>query len=611
MSSPLFQIKTPVIRGFLFIYHPMIRILSCLFIFLPYLLPAMALPTQPPPGDFDSSLAQAGHIPGLTSFTFPALQTGAANAPTLPLHPLSFEYNGFASFPTYCNHLLFVPADTPPIRKDAFTNMKFAMGGKREQLFSLYHLQQFSGRLTLETKITGNRGDGFYKNQMSRFSQVAGKLGYKSVSGRFSSALYWNFFSHYQRLNGGVPDSVDYPTGSSRAVYEVNIPQAFSRVRSNSMEWEGRWQLWKRDSLQTSRCVVFYRAGLMEAVRSYNDSLNATAYVFPENIYDTVKTADFLFHQLIENRTGIEFLSTKHLLSADVSLPMNYLSNPIFGNHFSSFVLHGKYVYCAPLLAVTADASQYLGGWNNGDHNQTFMLDFPFNFWKVNFEAKNARVTPSLYFSRYASNHYNYSYDFSSQNMQHLILRCSSRLGNLQAGFHRLDRLVLPLAEGFMQFSSSNTFFWAMADFQKKWKHAQVGGKFLYQNCNGPMRNNIPRFFSSLLLAAGGKLFSGSLSVLAGSEVYVTSAYSGWGYSPALGVFTRVTDNKSLQNYPVASFFLNCKASSLIWYLRADNILYPITGQTYYTVTGYPMQDLMIRFGISWNFYDLPFQTKK
>jgi hypothetical protein len=582
---------------------------------LVFLLHSASLSAQtrmlPQTNPLDSSLLSLGNYHGINDILLPSLQTGAILSSTYFLHPLAFEYTGFAPLPNLWSHLASLPSDHPPLLKKAFSNLSFGIGSRREQIFSLYHLQQFTNRLVIEANITGMRGDGFYRNQTSRFSQVTSKVSYSNLNNTYHSSVSLNFLSHLQRLNGGVPDTILYPPNYPSFLYEVNIPQAFTKSTANAVTWQNSLQLFSfGDSARPFRINLLHHSEFGEYLRTYGDSLQGILKPFPENRFDTVSSSDFAFQQQIVNDLACQFISSKQQLKLGLSVPMNYQSNLLYGNHFTSFLYHGKYNYVTGKYTFHAGAGYYQHGWNDGDYYTEISTSINFNKLILGAELKNIRVAAPLYYSRYASNHFSYFHAFNPQFIRRAIVKASLPLLSLEAGASVIQNLVLPDSINFSQLNRSQVFFWSMLETRFNNKKFEWKARMLFQQVNGSLSKHIPSLFIQASAGYKFSIFSRHLSVLAGAAISYASAYSGWSFSPALGVFSLSSNNSPLQAYPLSSIFLNFKASSLSWYIRGDNILYPYFRTAWYTVDSHPMQNFVFRFGIRWHFFDSPFSKK-
>lgn len=74
----------------------------------------------------------------------------------------------------------------------------------------------------------------------------------------------------------------------------------------------------------------------------------------------------------------------------------------------------------------------------------------------------------------------------------------------------------------------------------------------------------------------------------------------------AINVSQFYNDNASLEysTYPVVDFFIKATLKRTNLFLKYDYANQGLLSEGYYTVRGYPMQDKLLKFGLSWKFYN-------
>jgi hypothetical protein len=88
-----------------------------------------------------------------------------------------------------------------------------------------------------------------------------------------------------------------------------------------------------------------------------------------------------------------------------------------------------------------------------------------------------------------------------------------------------------------------------------------------------------------------------------GFDIRYNTAYDGYGYSPAASQFY-VDNDAKLKTEPIVDFFLRASLRKANLFIKYDYVNQGLFSKGYYTVKGYPMQDRLFKFGVSWNFYD-------
>lgn len=93
------------------------------------------------------------------------------------------------------------------------------------------------------------------------------------------------------------------------------------------------------------------------------------------------------------------------------------------------------------------------------------------------------------------------------------------------------------------------------------------------------------------------------LTVQIGVDCRFNTAYYANAYMPATGVFY-LQDEKLIGNYPLMNAYINLHLKQFRVYLMCYNLSSAFMDSTYFTVPDYPLNPIMFKFGLSWNFYD-------
>jgi hypothetical protein len=95
----------------------------------------------------------------------------------------------------------------------------------------------------------------------------------------------------------------------------------------------------------------------------------------------------------------------------------------------------------------------------------------------------------------------------------------------------------------------------------------------------------------------------GRLSFQLGADVIYNTKYHPYSYMPATGRFYR-QDKVIAGDYPYVNIFLNFKVKRTRFFIMFDHANYGLSGSKYDMVPTYPMNTRMLRYGLSWTFYD-------
>lgn len=91
------------------------------------------------------------------------------------------------------------------------------------------------------------------------------------------------------------------------------------------------------------------------------------------------------------------------------------------------------------------------------------------------------------------------------------------------------------------------------------------------------------------------------LTMQLGVDVLYQTKYNGQGYDPALGQFVNQTDTE-VGNFPFSNAYVNLHLKKTRFFLMMYNIAQNYGDGNYYTVPIYPVNPMIFKFGLSWNF---------
>ena len=99
------------------------------------------------------------------------------------------------------------------------------------------------------------------------------------------------------------------------------------------------------------------------------------------------------------------------------------------------------------------------------------------------------------------------------------------------------------------------------------------------------------------------EITGGKLDTQVGWSLYYTPSYQTDDYMPALGMFYR-QDEQSIGDTPLFNLFANIQIKRTRLFVKLYHLSSYIQTRDYYTAPRYPMSPMMLKFGVSWSFYD-------
>lgn len=91
------------------------------------------------------------------------------------------------------------------------------------------------------------------------------------------------------------------------------------------------------------------------------------------------------------------------------------------------------------------------------------------------------------------------------------------------------------------------------------------------------------------------------LTIQLGVDAVYQTKYYGQGYDPALGQFVNQT-KQEVGNFPFSTAYINLHLKKTRFFLMMYNIAQNYGDSNYYTVPTYPVNPMIFKFGLSWNF---------
>ncbi len=124
----------------------------------------------------------------------------------------------------------------------------------------------------------------------------------------------------------------------------------------------------------------------------------------------------------------------------------------------------------------------------------------------------------------------------------------------------------------------------------------------IYQKNNQPLIVRSPDWYGFASLYYQKTLY-GVLRTRIGVDMTYFSKTYYYDYAPGLQNFFVYT-NAQFGNYPVANFFIVAGLKRVKLTIKYDYINQGLPQLGYYVIHNYPAPDRVLKFGVSWKFYD-------
>jgi len=224
-------------------------------------------------------------------------------------------------------------------------------------------------------------------------------------------------------------------------------------------------------------------------------------------------------------------------------------------------------------------------------------------------QLSSKRLSPDLFVQRLVSNHFQWSNDFLRQNEQRVGLSWDISKWKLavEANSYFISNWIYfnTLAEPVQREKSA---LLASAGIKKTF----MAGSFrsrnsVFLNYTAAEEIPLPRIVASSSTFMHHdihfKKTNGLLQIEYGFDVRYSSAYNGYAYMPATGVFY-LQNERILGNYPFVDLFLIMKVKNTRFFVKWDHVNSGFTGDNIFPVLHYPVKQRFMKYGVSWYFYD-------
>ena len=563
--------------------------------------------------------------------------------------PDKFLYTYYYPFMHLPSNAIFMNTQIP------FTELNWSFAGPREtseQTFRVRHSQNVNRFFNFGFIFDIIYSLGQYNYQRSEDKDFTFFSSYTGAKYKLYFSAGINNINSYE--NGGILDETQLNKSSTLEIHTKlgGADKALSALKNRNLLLIQRFTIssnpvLKSDTIPHKRSGFFGLSGTFSHIfviesnkRSYKDAYPLSLF------YDTAKinisrrvTNDSLFSRSIKNTIRFDFAtdtSRKFRLGGGIGLrnelvrysqivpthilPLNdTTSSEIAVWHRGNNALVGSlYNNIGDKFRWIVTGELFLTGYRAGDFNLDGIISKSFDWkkgralWLITGSMMNRQ--PSFWYEQWGSNHFEWHNNFNKEFRIDLGSSFSYPARKLEFKFNYaiiknytdFDTTALP-----SQYSSGLSI--AAISVRKDlraWKFHLTTDVIIQKSSNV----NILDLPLATVRSAGYfehlfrfKKTGGKLNFQLGVDVTYNTLYHPYSYMPATGRFYR-QDLVSAGDYPYVNVFLNFKVKRTIAFIMFDHVNYGLMGGSvppnYDMVPNYPMNIMMLRYGLSWTFYD-------
>ncbi len=259
-------------------------------------------------------------------------------------------------------------------------------------------------------------------------------------------------------------------------------------------------------------------------------------------------------------------------------------------------------------LFLDAKVSSILSGDITGNSIRaaaTFKKDSVYSFKGY---AEIASKTPSFSKLLFQSDYINYNWqnDFDNEEIKNVGIEfLLNKWGSISASYNIVDNYTyFDENSAPVQASESLNYIRVKAHQYFTFRKFTIENTVMYQTVSeGESFFKVPELLTRNTLYYSNHLFKGKpLYMQTGITFKYFTLFNASAYNPLISEFV-LQNETEIGNFPILDFFMNVQIQRTRLFLKVENFGASFTGRKYYSAPNYPYRDLIVRFGLVWNFF--------
>jgi hypothetical protein len=547
------------------------------------------------------------------------------------------------------------PQDVSYYRARApFTDLSFVLGGHAEQLFKGTYARNVNPRLNIGFNLNFLGSQGFYSsNQVLAQNvsnvNVAGFTWYESKNKRYNLLANIIYNDLKAPITGSILNDSIFKVGSLDKTTElVRLPNTYENWKGTSLYLKQTYYIGRIDStkkekgnssiLPTQR--VAYTLHYDSKVYNFIQNDQDNYHVFPDYYFESNFARDSLTVHHLENTFSYSFYlrsknpnAAKNEAKLDVGLTQDIYAYSQFvadtvldqygnrvngrvkeqGSSFQDITLKGKVSYkLSDRLLLEGDVQQVAAGRDFGNFLYDARLTVAGNdkVGKIILEGYTQNASPPMVYTDWISNHFIFHNTFSDTKTNSLSfnyinepLRLDLKVQYFLVG----DYLYFQAQPNGIdatptQLTSDINVLKVSLGKSLTWRRWHFDDYIVYQKSDYQNTLRTPQVYNYASFYYKAMFFKVLYSNI-GMDVRYNTEYAAPSYAPGLGQFYN-GPNVTFSSYPVATVFIKGTIQHTNFFVMYDYANQGLLSPGFYTINRYPQMDHLLKFGVSWLFYN-------
>lgn len=519
--------------------------------------------------------------------------------------------------------------------RSPYTELYYINGGQSEQIFKVTHTQNIKPNWNFGANYFRNGSQGFYKNQKADHTNISLFTWYESPNKRYNLLADLLFNTLKAGENGSIVKDTIFTT-------EKSLSTAAEIVRFSGNGTNMPRQTWRQKGFFLKQ---FYYIGKIakdsvavsgvSAIQRLSYTLNYTSdmYKFFRNEPDTYGALPAISAtELTNDSTTVKNLQNeftysfylrgkslsfiKNELKLDLGIRNNLYTYEQMGYkaNFQNTTLKASLDYrFSDRVNITGDLNQLAYGKNAGDYLYEARANFLLSksVGRIILGAYIQNKSPEQLFERS-----NYQYHIWDLNFD------KTRTTNFSFAYGNSPFRFLAKADYYL---ISNYLYYAETSIAKQIHPVQAGspinllkvtlkkdfktGKFNFDNVVVYQKTDFQNILRTPEIYTYNSIYFASrffkvLYTNIGFDIRYNTSFSNQAYSLNLSQFYNGPDVAEHSTFPVANIWVKATLKRTNLLLKYDFANDGMFSEGYYTVRRYPMPPGLLKFGLSWKFYN-------
>jgi len=556
------------------------------------------------------------YLPIRSEFVATLGNSGSATFPltyNIPDEEIPYFYIPFKIYYNADRHIFYNT-------RKPYTRINFAAGTskeKGEQYINILHTQNVNRHLNFSIRANGHNSTGYFLRQENRNNSFRFSTNY--MRKKYQLQAYFNIEKFRLTENGGIQHddyiidslyksdnlNVNLNNAKNTIVFrESFIHQKIALIGKTDtidsvnihyksileLQHIGRFQRFKK--LYTDIPTNFYNNIYIDNTAT-NDSTNTETFyqnlaiVITEN--NPLKTA-FLLGVNYDYRNYYFYYSDTLLNSFGLQTSIFKVNNTVYSGYLTF--------------------EQWLTGYLKG--NSRFDGRFAYKYFKTKDTIQAAFTIgywtrhTDYFENRYYSNNFSWNNDFANSYISTTLLSVNDNRFNFgfSANFYTVKNYVY-FDTLFMPKQQNHTIKIMSGIVYKnfKWGHIHFNNRAIIQQSSNDSILRLPMFVGVHSVYYQFAMFKKVLKVQTGTELFYFTKYFAPTYVPATSLFA-LQNERQTGDYPYIDVFINLNLKRAGFFVKMEHANYSLMPENYFMTPHYPQTQRVLKFGISWNFYD-------